>query len=368
MGVRLLDRSIARQYFINVVLLLAILGSFIVVVDASLNLHRYVRYAGDHDAFLSKAAATFAIIWDLWWPRLIQLFNFTLGFVLVAALGFTTAQLVARRELVAMLASGISLWRAMAPVFVVALGFLLLGVANQELVVPRIVGILLADDPRVSRDDGKIGVTNLPTTADASGRLFFATAFDPDAGVMEGVKIWERNDVGVPTRLISAERATWDGTAWVLVDGQAQPVGRAGSPEPVDRVETEMDPNALAVRRFAGLGQHLSFATLGRMLRQDESLTPELRRRLQRDRWGRVGSWLAMALSLVIALPFFVTREPRNMALQAAKCAPIVLAALVLSALGVSAPIAGMPGWLSVFLPAMLLAPAAAAAATSVQT
>jgi lipopolysaccharide export LptBFGC system permease protein LptF len=366
--VRLLDRTIAKQYFVNVTLLLLILGSFIVVVDASLNLHRYVRYAGEHDDLFSKSLATISVIWSLWWPRLLQLFNFTLGFVLVAGLGFTAAQLVARRELVAVLASGISLWRAMAPVLVVALGFMLLGVANQELVLPRIVGVLLADDPRVSREDAKIGVTNLPTTPDASGRLFFASVFDPDAGEMRGLKVWERDEVGVPTRLISAERATWDGSAWLLEGGVAQPVGVGGAPQAIDRIETEMDPSALAVRRFAGLGQHLSFATLGRMLGQDESLTPELKRRLQRDRWGRVGSWVAMALSLIIALPFFVTREPRNMGVQAAKCAPIVLAALVLSALGVSAPIAGMPGWLSVFLPAMLLAPAAAAAATSVQT
>ena len=365
---RLLDRSIGIQYYLNVVLLLLILASFIVVVDASLNMHRYLRYAGEHDEFLPKAMSTISIIWNLWWPRLVQLFNYTLGFVLVSALGFTMAQLVARREMVAMLASGIGLWRAIAPIFVVAFGFLLVGVANQEFVIPRIVGILLADDPRVSNKDGRIGVTNLPTTADASGRLFFATTFDPGEGTMDGVKIWERNQVGVPTRLISADSARWDGSAWVLDGGQATLVGQIGAASPVERIETEMDPTALAVRRFAGLGQHLSFATLGDLLGQDESLTPELRRRLQRDRWGRVGSWLAMSLSIVIAVPFFVTREPRNMALQAAKCAPIVLAALVLSALGVSAPIAGMPGWLSVFLPAMLLAPAAAAAATSVQT
>ncbi|CAK9063455.1 Uncharacterized protein SCF082_LOCUS32859, partial [Durusdinium trenchii] len=224
--VRLLDRTIASQYFVNVTLLLLILGSFIVVVDASLNLHRYVRYAGEHDDLFSKSLATISVIWSLWWPRLLQLFNFTLGFVLVAGLGFTAAQLVARRELVAVLASGISLWRAMAPVLVVALGFMLVGVANQEFVLPRIVGVLLADDPRVSREDAKIGVTNLPTTADASGRLFFASVFDPDAGEMRGLKVWERDEVGVPLRLISAERAVWDGSAWLLEGGIAQPIGQ----------------------------------------------------------------------------------------------------------------------------------------------
>lgn len=365
---RLLDRTIARQYLLNVVLLLLIVGSFIVVVDASLNLHRYVRYAGEHDTFAAKAFATISIIWNLWWPRLVQLYNFTLGFVLVAALGFTCAQLVARRELVAMLAGGIGLWRAIAPVFVVALGFGLVGVANQELVIPRIVGILLADDPRVSTGQGRLGVTNLPTTADAKGRLFFARVFDPDAGVLEGLRVWERDGQGVPTALITAPKATWDGSAWALEGGMIQPVAQTAPPVPIDRIVTEMDPNALAVRRFAGLGQNLSFARLGRMLSQDESLTPELRRRLQRDRWGRVGSWVATGLAVVLAVPFFLTREPRNMALQAAKCAPIVLTALVLASLGVSVPIAGMPGWLSVFLPALILAPAAAAAATSVQS
>lgn len=365
---RLLDRAIGRQYLLNVVLLLLILGSFIVVVDASLNLHRYVRYAGEHDHFPAKAAATVSIIWNLWWPRLIQLYNFTLGFVLVAALGFTCAQLVARRELVAMLAGGIGLWRAIAPMAVVAGGFVALGVANQELVIPRIVGILLADDPRVNTEQGRLGVTNLPTTADASGRLYFAKVFDPDAGVLEGLRVWQRDEQGVPTAMITTPKATWDGTAWVLEDGLIHPVGQAGQPRPIDRIETEMDPNAMAVRRFAGLGQNLSFARLGRMLAQDSSLTPDLRRRLQRDRWARVGSWTATVLAMVIAVPFFLTREPRNMALQAAKCAPLVLTALVLASLGVSVPIAGMPGWLSVFLPAVILAPAAAAAVTSVQS
>lgn len=365
---RLLDRAIGRQYLLNVVLLLLILGSFIVVVDASLNLHRYVRYAGEHDNFAAKAAATVSIIWSLWWPRLIQLYNFTLGFVLVAALGFTCAQLVARRELVAMLAGGIGLWRAIVPVLVISLGFVLIGVANQELVIPRIVGILLADDPRVSAEQGRLGVTNLPTTTDAQGRLYFARVFDPDAGTLEGLHVWQRDDQGIPTTHITAQSARWDGSAWVLQGGMAQPIGQTASPTPIDRIETEMDPNAMAVRRFAGLGQHLSFARLGRMLAQDSSLTPDLKRRLQRDQWGRVGSWVATALAMVIAIPFFLTREPRNMALQAAKCAPIVLTALVLASIGVSVPIAGMPGWLSVFLPALILAPAAAAAATSVQS
>ncbi|MEO1008461.1 MAG: LptF/LptG family permease [Planctomycetota bacterium] len=365
---RLLDRSIALQFAMNVFVLLIILGSFVVAVDASLNLDNYSKAAGRDGGFIGRAIGTLGVVWSLWWPRLLQLFNVTLGFVLVAALGFTCAQLVVRREFVAMLSSGISLRRAMAPVAAVSAGFFAVAIANQEFVIPRIAPALVADGLSGVGSSGGLGVTQVPTTPDARGRLYYAREFDPDEGVLRNLQVWERDERGVPVAMIAAREAAWDGTAWVLTDGRMQPVGRPGAATPIERLETELDPAAMAVRRFSGLGQNLGFFELGEMLDQEGALTPDLRRRLQRDRWGRVGSWLATALSLVLAVPFLVTREPRNMAIQAAKCAPLVLAALVLSVLGVYAPVAGVPAWLSVFLPALVLAPAAAAAASSIQT
>lgn len=362
-----LDRMIARQFAVNALVLMLILGSFVVAVDASLNLDRYARAAGDSAGTVGRIVATLGVIWSTWWPRLLQIYNFTLGFVLAAALGFTCTQLVVRREMVAMLAGGISLRRAMAPILAVCAAFFALAVANQELVIPRIAPMLVGQGVDGARG-GALGVTALPTTSDASGRLFFARAFDPQQGTLEHPTIWERDQRGVPTHRIVADAARWDGSAWMLENGRALPVGRPAPAEPLERVTTDLDPGALAVRRFAGLGQNLGFFELGRMLAQDRSLTPDLRRRLERDRWGRVGSWLATGLALVMAIPFFAVRQPTNMAVQAAKCAPIVLAALVLAVLGVSTPVAGMPGWLSVFLPAAVLLPAAAAAVTSIQT
>src|SRR4030095_16197065 len=91
---------------------------------------------------------------DIWWPRLLSLFNFLLGMVLVAAMGFTCSQLVRNRELVAVLTAGKSLYRVAMPIVAVALGMTAVQGLNQELVIPRVAPLLL-------RDQGDAGKRNL---------------------------------------------------------------------------------------------------------------------------------------------------------------------------------------------------------------
>ncbi|MCA9298960.1 MAG: hypothetical protein KDA28_07830, partial [Phycisphaerales bacterium] len=118
----LLDRYIARQFLTNVVVLFVILFCFIITIDVSLNIDRFSRIATElmasqgQSGFLKRASLTSMLILDLWWPRLLQLFNYMLGLVMVAAMGFTCSQMVRHRELVAILASGQSLMRVARPV------------------------------------------------------------------------------------------------------------------------------------------------------------------------------------------------------------------------------------------------------------
>ncbi|MCB1282212.1 MAG: LptF/LptG family permease, partial [Salinibacterium sp.] len=163
----LLDRYIARQYLFNTLLLLVILGGFVVTIDVSLNINRFGRqaaelasqqHAGGDPSDLRVATLTVFLIADLWWPRLLQLFNFMLGLVLVGAMGFTCAQLVRHRELVAVLAGGQSLIRLSRPIFIVAIGLTLVQVVNQEVMLPRIA-------PLLTRDPGEAGRHRLGASA-----------------------------------------------------------------------------------------------------------------------------------------------------------------------------------------------------------
>lgn len=377
----LLDRYIARQYLINALALLVVLYSFVVTIDAALNFDRLMKTAdhmlqAEHGAVsaVRRLLLTLFLVADLWWPRLLQLFNYTAGLVMVGAMGFTFSQLVRGREFVAVLASGIPLYRAARPVLVIALLVTGLEIANQELVIPRIAGLL-------TRDHGDAGKRSLASTrvspcADAQGRLLYAQSFDPSAGTMEGVYIWERDERALATRRITAAHAAWREGGWDLTDGKAEvrqggqaKAGVVPPPEPVARVETDLDPTVLTMRRYENYRQSLSWSQLGQLLSHPDLLHDGRRDQLERIRWGRVSIMVSNLLALVVAMPFFLRREPdQNMILQSLKCTPLSIAALMGGVLGASAVVPGVPAQLGVFIPVLILAPVAVASATAVKT
>lgn len=387
---KMLDRYIARQYLVNIVALLVILFSFVVTIDVSLNFGRFVEGADKLIKSGGDAAAAgghrrvlviLYVIADLWWPRLLQLFNFLIGMVLVGAMGFTCTQLVRHRELVAMLASGQSLHRVARPVLIVAMGFTLLQALNQELVIPQIAPLLTRDHG----DAGKksLGSTSLPLSADGQGRLFYAREFDADRGVLNDLYIWERDADGLADRRIFADSAAWRDGGWALEQGFAesrrpgsagqssiQSSGQSGGVNrvPVDRIQTDLDPTAIKMRRYAGYSQSLAWRQVGQMLARPEFVDAALRERLERIRVGRVSVMLANLLTLVITLPFFLRREPTNMVLQSLKCAPVGIISLMGGVLGSSAGIPGVPAALGVFIPVMVLLPIAIASTTSIKS
>ena len=313
------------------------------------------------------------MIADLWWPRLLQLFNFMLGLVMVAGMGFTCSQLVRHREFLAMLAAGVSLHRVARPILVVAGALTLVQALNQELVIPRIAPLLSRDHG----DAGKrgLGATPVPLTPDGRGWIYRADSFDADAGVLHGVYILERDETtrqGV--RQITATTATWNDGGWDLEDGLEQFIRRSDTatrdekPRAVHRVETALDPATLKLNQYREYRNALSFAQAGQMLKKGATLDVQTRRDLSRVRWGRVSMMLSALLTLVIATPFFVTRVPGNMLLQSLKCAPISIGALVLGVLGSSAALPGIPPWLGAFLPVMALSTIAVAMISLVKT
>ncbi|MEZ6242623.1 MAG: LptF/LptG family permease [Phycisphaerales bacterium] len=377
----ILDRYIARQFLVNVATLFVILFSFVVVIDVSLNIERFINRAvelqtsggGAEPGLIRKTVVTALVIADLWWPRLLQLFNFMLGLVMVAAMGFTCTQLSRHREFLAMLAAGLSLHRVARPILAIALGLTFVQAINQEMIIPRIAPLLARDHG----DAGKrgLGQTPVPLTPDGQGWIYRADSFDADAGVLTGVYILERDETTKQAiRQITATRATWNDGGWDLEDGLEQYIRRSDTalrdekPRRVHRVETALDPATLKMNRYREYRNALSFSQAGHMLKKSAGLDPQTRRDLSRVRWGRISMMLSALLTLVIATPFFVTRVPGNMLLQSLKCAPISIGALVLGVLGSSAALPGIPPWLGAFLPVMALSTIAVAMISLVKT
>lgn len=370
----LLDRYIARQFFINVVALLTVLCCFVVAIDVSINLDRFHRIGrelasvnGEDAGSMREIAITALVIADLWWPRLLQLYNFLIGIVMVGAMGFTCAQLVRNREFLAMLAAGISLHRVVRPILVVAAVLTLLQVVNQELVIPRIAPLLIRQhDDAGSNSLGPIGVGLM---ADGSGRVFHARAFDPETNSMEGVFVFDRPN----QRIIRANKANWDGQEWILTEGVTESRSpsdgsRRAEVSPIGTIPSSLDPNRIRLNKFREYQNALSFMQTGRMLARDELLSAHARDQLTRIRWGRFSVMTANILGLLIAVPFFATRIPGNMIQQTLKCAPIAITALMGGVLCASADLPGLPPQIEVLVPVMILIPIAVASLSLMKT
>jgi len=378
---KILDRYIAKQFLINVMVLIVILFSFIVVIDMSLNFHRFARVAdqlasadGQEPGAIRKGAVLVLLVADLWWPKLLQLFNFIIGMVLVAAMGFTCAQLVRHRELIAILASGDSLRRIARPILIVGLGITLLQAINQEFVLPRIAPLL----QREHDDAGKrsLDATKVPVIADSAGRWFYAATFDAQTNTLHDLYIWETDENGLAIRRISAQHASWEAGGWVF-DPPAIVESRRGLDQPtttMTRLESDLDPTSIRMARYEGYATNLSTRQISVLMSNTRRLDPDSAETsgklasLQRIRLGRFSIMASNLLVLVICLPFFLTRVPQSMVAQSLKCAPIAVGGLLGGVLGSALAIPGVPASLGVFIPVMLLIPIAIATTSSTRT
>lgn len=363
---------IARLYLVNILTLLVVLSLLIVSADMVMNLGRFadqaadrLRAEGQEVTTLRHGLLTFLGVIDIWSPRLLLLFVYLNGLVLVAGMGFTCAQLVQHREFVALLASGISLHRAARPFLVVAVLMIAGQVAVQEFAVPRVAHLL----PRDQDDSGERALDGFPVNlaADGDGRIWYASAFQDRENALEQLTVWERTESGALTRLITADRATWTDGGWTLEGGLARDPSAAAPTLAIDFLATDLDPTQLKVRYFQGFAGNLSTMQLGAMI-EGGALDERSIRRLDRLRWGRLGGVLCAFFTLYAVLPTFMLRMPQPMLKAGLRAAPVGLTGFAASAASTSLAIPGLPVWLSALVPAAVMLSLALALYSSMRT
>ncbi|MBX3388111.1 MAG: LptF/LptG family permease [Phycisphaeraceae bacterium] len=386
-----IDRYIARQYLINIVALVVILFSFIIAIDLSLNFDKFMALAAkrgmtpDGDPSTArKLLLTIFLVFDYWWPKLVQLFNYMIGLITIGAMGFTCSQLVRHREFVAAVAGGISLHRLMRPILLVALLVTAIQALNFEFIIPNIADLIQRDREQASQRS----LESLPVrlVPDGQRRLFYARSFEPESKQMLDVLIIERSAAGPASRSISASRAVWRDGGWDLENGIAESRSSESAPkEKVGRIETDLDPTALKIARFSGYSQSLSWSQISEMLGRpdllalnnddpdrDKAGAMDVRNQriaeLERIRYGRVAIMVCNILALLAVMPFFLRREPTSMIMESIKAAPLAVGGVMGGVLGASAAIPGLPAQVGVFVPALVLLPIAIAAVSSVRT
>jgi lipopolysaccharide export LptBFGC system permease protein LptF len=274
--------------------------------------------------------------------------------------------MVRTRELVAMLAAGISLWRVALAIAVAAVFLNVLQLVNGEVVLPRLAARLARDEESILQPAAREFAVRL--TRDRDERLFLAKAFDPLTEVATGVLVIERSAEGAAERRIEAARAVWneDGKRWDLeegfVTGRSAPgsgdarEARIDRVEPIASIATDLSPDALRARYFRGFAQLLSAAKISELAEEGGVSRSDATRLIGQ----RFAGACVNLLMLMVVLPFFLVREPQKMLRPSVICAAVAVPGLLGSFFLMSVEVPVLPAAVGVFLPVALLLPIAA--------
>ncbi len=373
-----LDRYILKQFLTNFVILLAVLMGLFIVVDLIVDLDEFLQAGKEHadrDGFGIPIVATLYTVVDYYVPVVLLIYVFFSGLIVVGAMGFTVTALQRQRELIAMLAGGISLYRVALPIL---LGGALLSAVTlpvQEFVLPNLAGKLMRSKADLKRE----GVKERPLLyiADAEGRLWSAAGFDSGKGLLRGVQVVERDADGLLARKVMASEAVWDEatSSWYLTQGVAlrpdatRPSGggEADGLVPVDAIETTLSPMALLAQQTSVLPAVLSLRQL-RALGQNPALDASQRGTHTRTVWGRFSLLVLNVLLLVMALPYFLRRVPGDVLKASVMAAGLCLGAWAGGVMTLQASPEQLPPVVSAWLPVVLYLPVAAWMLTRIRT
>jgi lipopolysaccharide export system permease protein len=338
---RLIDRYIIRQFLFNFVILSVVLLMKIVLIDLLFSIDEFVG-AGDARVKAyggSKLLWTLYVICDFYGPMLLYIYVYLSGLLVVGAMGFTVVSLARSRELVTLIASGVSLQRVAAPILMV--GCLLNGLTlvNQELFIPHLKE-KLTRQRKALKEEGADTFAIYFAHEKNKTVLLSAAKFVPEDGKLEGVSILVRNDKGQHRKRISADVARWDEKTnrWLLTNGKVFVRQRTEAKtvngvdyvfhppsQKLDYFESELSPRLLMTRRAEIYSSLLGMAELGDMLNSSASNKSKLLRVMH----SRFSLIVMNVLILVMTIPIFLTREPSNPMLQALRAALVAIGAWI---------------------------------------
>tara|TARA_B100001059_G_C17833753_1_gene586502 strand:- start:2848 stop:3981 length:1134 start_codon:yes stop_codon:yes gene_type:complete len=363
--VKILDRYIMIRVLVNFFILFLLLYLFAATIDVILNLEQFDEVARerlpDDAGLLRRLVMALLLAFNFHGPQFFQFYAYLHGLVAIGAVGFTLSQMSRNRELVAMLAAGRSLLRASAPILWLIFAFGLLQVVNQEIVLPRLAPLLLRGHDQIGMEG--TSAFPVPFTIDSQGRLLQSPGFDPIEKTLETPSIIVRDGKGRTVERIRAASAVWneDQQSWLLEDGVVVRISHGGEdatlasrPVPIDRYETELSPELLTVRRF---GQYTGMLSTWQITQLLDSPDVQEADTLRRSRYSRWASILVNILVMLIALPFFMHREPINLLSRSLMCALFVVPLYLFVATFMLVPLPGISPALGAFLPVIVLLP-----------
>jgi lipopolysaccharide export LptBFGC system permease protein LptF len=351
-----MDRYVTRTFIGSYILLLAVGFALYVFSDVLVNIDEFTK---DRTLTLATVLLNMA---DYYGHNLLLYYMQLGGAMMMFAASFTFAMMLKNNELTPLIASGVPLQRVALPVFACSVFLMVAWMVNNEVLVPH-----YADQIARQHDDlSGARQVDVPCVRDDHNAVLVAQELRVQSGRLVGIYIVEPDEHGAPKQLIRADAATYDAGAktWRLERGARQvmgtalagdSLGRAIQWQPLADYAFTLSPEQILLRQSSQWADLMSIRQMNALLATHN--LPNLPA-IAKSRDIRFTLPLLAWILMLLAVPYFLTREPGNVLVAGAKAllACGVFFSFVFIVHGMSA---GTFTTLTIWLPVLLFGPLA---------
>lgn len=310
MQMKILDRYVAKNFLLGYAIAFCILIGLRIIIDLFVNLDEFTEHA---DLGALAVAKNISIFYAL---NTTLYFRDFAGMMTVVAAAFSLGKMVRLNELVAIMASGVSLKRVIGPIVLLAVLLTSLLVIDQEFIIPSLSDKLARDHDDVPGQE----YYDIQFITDGKGSLIYSRKFDVKTSTLYDptiiVRHMTKTGIWQVTGQISAERAVdvHKNGEWVLVNGRFISKDSTKGPQPIAVYVSDVTARDIPVRRKSEHKTLLSWRQLAVLATQAErgAKIKDLRQ-LYSQKHFRVTEPIINLAMLMVCLPILVCRDPKSM-------------------------------------------------------
>ena len=306
---KILDRYIAKNFLIGYVIAFCVLIGLRIIIDLFVHLDEFTEHADLETIDVMKNMLTFYAL------NCTLYFREFAGMITVVAASFSFGKMVRTNELIAIMASGVSLKRVIGPIIFLSLLFTGILVIDQELIIPS-----LADKLVRSHDDlpGQESY-NIKFISDGNGSLIFSERFHLGTATLYNPTIITRrklpnSNIWEVTGRIDAEKAIYNSQTgkWDLINGRFFEKGSTKGVQPKTSYVSDLIPGDIPIRLKSEHKTLLSWRQLATLVKKAQEGKIRDSSELYSQKHFRVTEPIINLVMLMVCLPILVCRDPKS--------------------------------------------------------
>ena len=316
---KILDRYVAKNFLIGYAIAFCVLIGLRIIIDLFVNLDEFTEHA---DLGALAVIKNVLIFYGL---NSTLYFRDFAGMITVVAAAFSLGKMVRSNELVAVMASGVSLKRVIAPIVLLAILLTAILVVDQEFIIPPLSDKLVRSEDTLPGEESY----DVWFITDGYGSLILSQKFDVKTSTLHNPTILTRSLIPNSsnwqvTGRISAEKAVyntvtgqWDlhsrnpETGEWLSYGLLTKKDSREAAQPIASYASDITPKDIPVRRKSEHKTLLSLRQLASLAKQRTKIKDLAQ--LYSQKHFRITEPIINFVMLMLCLPILVCRDPKAM-------------------------------------------------------